>query len=134
MEQLVARGLVKSIGVSNFGARRLQQLLSFATIPPVANQIELHPYLQQNELVQFCKRHNIIVIAYSPLGSPGRDAKPAGEPVLLEETAVSEAAATASASTYSDSNSTGDGKVILPPTSPYLFSRDQIALRTPIPL
>ena len=55
----------------------------------------MHPYLPQPSLLHFCKRHSIIVTAYSPLGSPGRDTKPLGEPSLIQEEAVLTAASAA---------------------------------------
>jgi len=69
MEQLKREGLVRNIGVSNFTEKHLCDLLSFATIKPVVNQIELHPYLPQNELLEFMKSNNMLATAYSPLGS-----------------------------------------------------------------
>ncbi|MED6215991.1 hypothetical protein PIB30_003191 [Stylosanthes scabra] len=69
MEQCQNSGLTKSIGVSNFSAKRLQDLLSFATIPPAVNQVELNPAWQQKNLREFCKGKGIVVTAYSPLGS-----------------------------------------------------------------
>uniref|UniRef100_A0AAY5L0Y8 alcohol dehydrogenase (NADP(+)) n=1 Tax=Esox lucius TaxID=8010 RepID=A0AAY5L0Y8_ESOLU len=72
MEALLASGKVKSIGVSNFNILQLERLLSVAKVPPAVNQVELHPYLVQSDLVEFCKSRNIALIAYSPLGSPGR--------------------------------------------------------------
>jgi len=69
MEQLHREGLVKNIGVSNFTQSRLRELLSFATVKPAVNQIELHPYLPQNELLAFLNEHGIHPTAYSPLGS-----------------------------------------------------------------
>lgn len=68
MEDLVTKGLVKSIGVSNFTVMMLVDLLSYAKIKPAVNQIELHPYNSQVELVDFCHSQNIAVTAYSPLG------------------------------------------------------------------
>ena len=83
MEKLVKKGLVKSIGISNFTAPMIIDLLTYAKVKPVINQIELHPYNSQTKLVEFCKHHDINVTAFSPLGSPGglRD----GDPVLLED-------------------------------------------------
>lgn len=68
MEALVPHK-AHSIGVSNYTIRHLQQLLSFATIPPAVNQIEIHPFLPNTELVDFCFAHAIVPVAYSPLGS-----------------------------------------------------------------
>lgn len=70
-EEFVGAGLIKSIGVSNFNKRQVQRILDNAVIKPASLQIELHVYFQQNELVDFCKANNIIVTAYSPLGSKG---------------------------------------------------------------
>ncbi|KAM6945972.1 aldo-keto reductase family 1 member B1 [Aplochiton taeniatus] len=72
MEALKASGKVKSIGVSNFNILQLERLLSVAKVPPAVNQVELHPYLVQSDLVEFCQARNIALTAYSPLGSPGR--------------------------------------------------------------
>jgi diketogulonate reductase-like aldo/keto reductase len=68
MEELQAAGKVRSIGVSNFTIRRFQEVLFPARLSmPVVNQIEMHPYFQQPELVAFCREHGIRVMAYSPL-------------------------------------------------------------------
>ena len=71
MENLVKKGLVKTIGVANFNAALLLQLLQTATIKPSVNQIELHPRLQQSRLLSFCASHDIAVTGFSPLGSTG---------------------------------------------------------------
>lgn len=71
MEELVKKGLVKSIGVANFTTMMLVDLLTYAKIKPVMNQIELHPYNSQVELIEFCQYKNIAVTAYSPLGRQG---------------------------------------------------------------
>ncbi|KAK2748566.1 hypothetical protein FQN57_000701 [Myotisia sp. PD_48] len=69
MESLVKKGKVRSIGVSNFTKDKLEDLLSYAEIPPAVNQIEAHPYLQQPELKQYMEEKNIHLQAYSPLGN-----------------------------------------------------------------
>lgn len=91
MEKLVEDGLVRAIGVANFNAPMLLDLLSYAKIKPAVNQIELHAYLQQPELVEFCKNNNIAVTAYSPLGTPG-NSKGKGLPVLIEDSFIKEIA------------------------------------------
>jgi len=65
------KGLVKSIGVSNFGIKDLEEIIQNCSIKPVVNQVEVHPYLTQDKLIEFCKKHDIHVTAYSSLGNPG---------------------------------------------------------------
>ncbi|OZJ02253.1 hypothetical protein BZG36_05028 [Bifiguratus adelaidae] len=69
MTKLVDTGKVKAVGVSNFNIPKLKHLLSKSKFVPAMNQIELHPYLPQEELVKFCLNNNIQVTAYSPFGS-----------------------------------------------------------------
>ncbi|KAJ6179537.1 hypothetical protein N7519_009998 [Penicillium mononematosum] len=71
MEKLVGTGKVKAIGVSNYSVKFLEELLPQATIIPAANQIENHPLLPQQEIVDFCNKAGIHITAYSPLGSTG---------------------------------------------------------------
>jgi diketogulonate reductase-like aldo/keto reductase len=71
MEALVRKGYVRAIGVSNFNVQLLHDLLSYAKIPPVVNQVESHPYLAQNGLLKYCKSRNVAFQAYAPLGTPG---------------------------------------------------------------
>ena len=69
MERVKEYGLTRHIGVSNFSIPKLNELIENSTIKPEVNQVESHPYFQQDELIDFCKSQNIIVTAYSPLGS-----------------------------------------------------------------
>jgi glycerol 2-dehydrogenase (NADP+) len=71
MEKLVKTGKVKAIGVANYSVRFLKELLPHATIVPAVDQIENHPSLPQQEIVDFCKSKGIHIMAYSPLGSTG---------------------------------------------------------------
>ncbi len=87
MEKLVKKGLVRSIGVSNFKKSRLQFFVNNATTPPAINQVECHPCLQQQDLLQYCQKKGIVLTAYAPLGSGDRPAKIRGEeehPEILE--------------------------------------------------
>ena len=81
------QGLIKHVGVSNFSEKKLNALMSETTTPPEMNQVELHPFLQQHQLLQFCKENRINLTAYSPLGSGDRtkEMKAENEPSLLEE-------------------------------------------------
>ena len=87
-------GLTRHVGVSNFSVPKLKKLIQETEIIPEMNQVELHPYLQQNELLEFCKKHGIHLTAYSPLGSGDRiDAmKALDEPSLLENKVIKEIA------------------------------------------
>lgn len=71
MEEMVDLGLTKTIGVSNFNEEQIQRLLNNCRIRPEVLQIEVHLYLQQHKMVEFCKKNDIAVTAYSPLGSKG---------------------------------------------------------------
>ena len=68
-EDLYRKGKVRAIGVSNFWARSLWELLKSAEIIPMVNQIELHPGFPQTDTVKLCRENGILVEAYSPLGS-----------------------------------------------------------------
>eukprot|EP00162_Nutomonas_longa_P014094 comp21829_c0_seq1/m.49207 comp21829_c0_seq1/g.49207 ORF comp21829_c0_seq1/g.49207 comp21829_c0_seq1/m.49207 type:complete len:179 (-) comp21829_c0_seq1:27-563(-) len=67
MEELKQRGVVRDIGVSNFGIHHLQKIERSMKVAPLVNQIELHPFLQRRELVEYCKSKKIALQAYSPL-------------------------------------------------------------------
>lgn len=82
LETLYADGKVKAIGVSNFTVEYLERLMSESTVIPAVNQIELHPYLSQQELRAYCSQHGIVVESYSPIGGTG--GRLLDEPVLKE--------------------------------------------------
>lgn len=67
MEELYSSGVVKSIGVSNYTVKHLEELMTESAIKPVINQVELHVFLQQPELVDYCQKNKITLEAYSPL-------------------------------------------------------------------
>ncbi|XP_021917011.1 1,5-anhydro-D-fructose reductase-like isoform X2 [Zootermopsis nevadensis] len=71
MEECVKLGLAKSIGLSNFNSQQIQRVLDVATIKPVVNQVECHPYFNQSKMIAFCKERGIVVTAYAPFGRPG---------------------------------------------------------------
>lgn len=94
MEKAQKDGLVRSIGVSNFTQTKLKDLMDKAEIMPAVNQVEIHPYLAQNDLVEFCRTNQIVVTAYAPLGSGDRPdtMREAGEPSLLADQVVADIA------------------------------------------
>lgn len=85
LEKLVDAGLTKSIGLSNFNKAQTQRVLENSRIKPVVNQIECHPYLNQQKLSDYLKSVGVLVTAYSPLGSPNRPWVTKDDPVLLED-------------------------------------------------
>ncbi|KAH9229717.1 hypothetical protein K456DRAFT_1752554 [Colletotrichum gloeosporioides 23] len=68
MEKLVDLGKARSIGLSNFNVLKTKRILEVAKIVPVVNQVELHPYLPQHELLDFSSKHGILLMAHQPLG------------------------------------------------------------------
>ena len=68
LENICQSKKAKSIGLSNFEIKHLKDIFAHCNIAPVVNQIERHPNLLRNELVDFCKKHNIVLEAWSPLG------------------------------------------------------------------
>lgn len=67
LEEIQAEGKAKSIGVSNYTIRHLEDMDKYAKVVPAVNQVELHIFLQQPELVKYCQDRGIVVEAYSPL-------------------------------------------------------------------
>ncbi|RPA81632.1 Aldo/keto reductase [Ascobolus immersus RN42] len=91
MEALVGEK-VRSIGVSNYNILKMKRLLENCKIPPAVNQVELHPYFPQRNLVRWCRERGVVVVAHSPLGgvptaavATNLDAgKPLEDPLTLE--------------------------------------------------
>ena len=90
LERIYTDGRAKAIGVCNFKAHHLEEILKVATVTPVVNQIELHPRFPQAETREFCDHHDIIVESWSPIGgsgagwgSNGEELKLLDEPVLM---------------------------------------------------
>lgn len=79
MVKLKEKGLIQHVGVSNFMLEDLH-LIDLNHVPVLANQIELHPYLQEIELVNYCQKHSVIPVAYRPI----QRAEVAKEPILQE--------------------------------------------------
>ncbi|GJQ78285.1 hypothetical protein Trydic_g22127 [Trypoxylus dichotomus] len=71
MEEQYDAGRAKTIGISNFNVKKIDRLLKNCRIKPASNQIEVHVYMQQKEIFDFCTKNGITVVAYSPLGCRG---------------------------------------------------------------
>ncbi|OSC99420.1 Aldo/keto reductase [Trametes coccinea BRFM310] len=69
------QGKVRTIGVSNYGPKHLEEIREAGLETPAVNQVELHPFCQQKEIVEYCNKHGIIVEAYTPLIRGGWDDK-----------------------------------------------------------
>ncbi|KAB2109276.1 hypothetical protein AG0111_0g2478 [Alternaria gaisen] len=78
MEEVYKSGKVKAIGVANWSIPYLEKLSKTWKVVPAVNQVELHPLLPQHKLREYCAKHDILLEAYSPLGS-------AGAPIMSDE-------------------------------------------------
>lgn len=85
LERIRESGRARSIGVSNFAPEHLENLRQETDVKPVLNQIELHPALQQREIVDYCREHGIEIESWGPLGQ--------GKYPLLELPEVTQTAA-----------------------------------------
>lgn len=83
MKGLVATGKTRAVGVSNFSISELEEILPYAQDVPIScNQIEVHPWLPNNALIAFMKRHGIVATCYSPFAGQKAD----GETLLKDPT------------------------------------------------
>lgn len=82
MEEAVAAGKIRSIGLSNFNQAKTQEVLDMASITPAVMQVEMHPYWNQHGMKAFLKDRNVTFEAWYPLGHG--DAKLMAEPVFAE--------------------------------------------------
>lgn len=67
MEEIYQKGLAKAIGVSNFTIKHLSEMKNYAKVMPTVDQVEFHPFLYQEELLNYCKKNNIVLEAYRSL-------------------------------------------------------------------
>ena len=80
LEAIYDEGLVRSIGVSNYTIRHLEELLANCSIKPAVNQVEFHPFLYQRGLMEYCHERGIRIVAYTPLVR----ARKMDEPVIAD--------------------------------------------------
>ena len=71
-EELVEKGKIRYIGISNMTIPKLEAVLPLMKIKPAACELELHPCFQQPELFDYCRAHGIEVVGFCPIGSPER--------------------------------------------------------------
>lgn len=90
MEKCLNIGLVHHIGVSNFNIEKLKEVTNGAQYKPELNQVEMHPFLPQKSLMDYCHANLIHMTAYSPLGSMDRseEMKSQDEPILIEQPVI----------------------------------------------
>jgi len=86
MESLVDHGKCRAIGLSDIGLNELKPLYEAARIKPAVVQVEAHPYLPETELLEFCKKKDIVFLAFAPLGH-GLRPGPLEDPVISGITA-----------------------------------------------
>lgn len=92
MEKLVDLKLTRSIGVSNFSPSEIDEILKIARIKPAVNQIEVHPYLNQHDMREYCAHHNICITSYCPLSNLNRENERAEDVSALYNPVIQEIA------------------------------------------
>lgn len=84
MEQAVAEGKIKAIGLSNFNTRLFGEIMEIATIPPAVNQVETHPYYQQAEMMEYLDQYGTVIEAWYPLGGRGHTQEMFADETIVE--------------------------------------------------
>lgn len=84
LEELYEGGKIRAIGVCNFRIEDLEKLMAHSNVPPVVNQIELHPDFAQIELRDYCEAHNIAVESWGPIGGSRSGNAVLKDPVIVE--------------------------------------------------
>lgn len=92
MEDLVSKGIVRSIGISNYDIFLTRDCLAYSKVKPAVNQIETHPYFQRDSLVKFCQKHGIVVTAHTPLGGAAANSEWFGTVSCLDDPVLKELA------------------------------------------
>jgi len=94
MQELKEQGLSRHVGVSNFNVPKMNALMTEGGIKPECNQVESHPFLQQQPVLTYCHEYNIAMTAYSPIGSLDRPARvrKGDDPSLLQHPVIVEIA------------------------------------------
>ncbi|KAK9987931.1 hypothetical protein SO802_028170 [Lithocarpus litseifolius] len=85
MEDLVSKGLVRSIGISNYDIFLTRDCLAYSKVKPAVNQIETHPYFQRDSLVKFCLKHGVGITAHTPLGGAAANTEWFGSVSCLDD-------------------------------------------------
>lgn len=81
LERLVDEGKCRSIGLSDITLEKLKEIVAAARIKPAVVQVECHPYLPEWELLEFCRQHGIVLLAFAPLGH-GMEPRITDDPVI----------------------------------------------------
>ena len=84
MEQAVAEGKIRAIGVSNFRPQQFEELMKSVTITPAVNQVETHPYYQEKEMIEFLDQYGTVLEAWFPLGGRGHTQELLNDPAIVE--------------------------------------------------
>ena len=73
MEKAFKQGKVRSIGLSNFTVKHIEEIMSMCTVKPAINQIELHPYAQRRDIVELCNKYDIKIEPWYPIGHGNKE-------------------------------------------------------------